>query len=424
MGGNTINIAGGTNVIYGTMRDLNMSDLGGNAVTSFAEGSTGSQVTVNTMIANGIIDLTGGGVGNKITVGNGNTTIYGDLRNFTMTAGGASANSDPNDPTFSFPASPNIQAITSIENLTFDAGGNQIKVGNGTATVYGDMQTLNMTATPDYAYGYNSIAAGGVGDQLGTYINTSSVTNPSQGANGTPPYAVQPTFDTLNLLANNIQVGNGNNVIYGDLQTLNLTFNAGSAASPGSFFNSPGSNYDDSSLPVSTGFGPGTVSGAAAQVSVAYVYMVMGSTIGGVFTGNTITAGVGNNTIYGDLQNFVMPQNGGTTTGVFPPFSTGLNSLIFTPVDYAGPFDNVTTMAGNLISAGLMGSGTNTVYGSMQDMILPNVAGVGKVHINVGKDKTGIIDTVRNIKADILIIPKSRNANTIYRIGNRKRPRR
>ena len=380
MGGNTIVAGGGNNTIYGSMLDLTLSDTGGNALTSFADASTGSQVTVETLINDLTIDLTGGGKGNTITAGAGTNTVFGDMRNFTMTAGDAYANSDPNDPTYAFPASPNIQAVTDIQGSTFTVGDNHISLGiggKGTNTVYGDMQTLTFNNLANTAYGYNSIGFGGAGDQYSDYINTSSTTNPTEGANGTPPFEANPAFDNFNFNLNVITVGNGVNFIYGDLQTLNCINIGGYTASPGSFYNSSGSGYDDNSLDPATGFGPGTVSGAADQTALAYVNITMGSTINGVFTGNIITAGVGTNTIYGDIQNYVTTIGGGSDTGVFPPYTTPLTSDIYTPVNYDGPDDNVMTIAGNKITAGLSGSSTNTIFGTMQDLSFINTVGLG-----------------------------------------------
>jgi len=88
-GGNTITVGNGSNIIFGSMRDLTMSATGG---TALSQGTTG--VTVNTMITNTTIDLTGDGAGNTITAGDGSKTVFGNLRDFTMTVGGATAISD------------------------------------------------------------------------------------------------------------------------------------------------------------------------------------------------------------------------------------------------------------------------------------------------------------------------------------------
>ncbi len=381
LGGNTISVGSGVNTIYGTMRDLTMSDTGGNAITDGA----GSQLTVETLINNVTIDLTGGGVGNTITAGNGVNTVYGDMRNLTLTAGGAYANSTglPASTNFAynqFAASPNIQAFTDIQGLNFTVGGNTITLGSGVNTVYGDMQSLTMNALPSYAYGYNAIAASGVGDTNNSYPNFLT----TQRSAPNPSYTFPPAFNNLNFNADTITVGNGVNVIYGHLQTLNISETGGSAVSPGDFPVSPG--FDQSTLLNQVGL-HGGVKGAVGQSNVNFTNITMGTTGSSGFMGNTITAGVGVNTIYGDIQNYVNGIQSGTGTGAFP---SSPGSSVYTPLTstFSVPFDNTSFyasfltydtffMAGNTIKAGLNGSSVNTIYGSMQDFSFINVDSTG-----------------------------------------------
>jgi hypothetical protein len=369
LGGNTITVGNGVDTIYGTMRDLNMSDSGGNAVTDGV--GTGSQITVNTLINDVTIDLTGGGVGNSITVGNGNNTVYGDMRDMTLTAGGGYANSTglPASTNFAFSdftISPNVTASTNIQGLNFTVGDNQITLGNGTNTVYGDMQTMNLTATSDIAIGYNSIAAGGIGDGYNSLLNFFAT------GRSVLPYFVTPNFNNFNFNSDVITVGNGNNVIYGHLQTINFSEGNSSqvAMSPGDS-PVPTSSFDQSALLASIGL-PGFLAGTVPYTTISYGNTTMGA--------NTITAGSGVNTIYGDFQTFNNTIIGGTSTGTFPssPGSTvytPLNSPFQTPHDSIAPLFNVLLMDGNVIKAGLSGSSTNTIYGTLQDMNFIGVAG-------------------------------------------------
>ncbi len=368
LGGNTISVGSGVNTIYGTMRDLNMSDLGGSAVTDGV--GTGSQITVNTLIDNVTIDLTGGGIGNTITAGNGVNTVYGDMRNMTLAAGGAYANStglpaSTNLAFSDFTISPNVTASTNIQGLNFTVGDNHINLGNGTNTVYGDMQTMNLSAPGNTAIGYNSLAGGGIGDTYDSLLNFFAT------GRSVLPYFVTPNFNNFNFNSDVIAVGNGVNVIYGHLQTINFSEGNGqSATSPGDSA-VPTASYDQSALLASIGL-PGFLSGAVPYTTITDGNITMGA--------NSITAGSGVNTIYGDFQTFNDTIIGGTSTGTFPstPGSTvytPLSAPFQTPHDSTTAGFNVLTMAGNFIYAGLAGSSVNTIYGTLQDINFINMAG-------------------------------------------------
>jgi len=330
LGGNTFTPGNGDFTIYGSLRDLSLTLNGGTAL---------SGATVNT-IMDGTIDLTGGGVGNTITAGNGVKTVYGDMRDLTLTVGGATAISDP-----TFETSPNTTAIAQIQDLDVTVGNNTINLGNGNNTVYGDMQSLNLVSPASTAIGFNSNIYSGIGDlysleQLFFF-----------------GIVVEPHFDNFNFHTNTITVGNGVNTIYGHLQTLNFSSVGGTASSPGTMPN-PGSPYVDSTLP----FYEGYLSGANEIAGIYYTNITMDAAI--------ITAGSGTNTIYGDFQTLQGNIVTGTNTGTFAPPFNGMNSA-----DGVFPFQsndwtaNAFTMAGNTIKAGLSGGGVNTIYGTMQDWI-------------------------------------------------------
>jgi hypothetical protein len=400
LGGNTINVGNGSNIIYGTMRDLTMTDTGGNAITSFAEGPTGSQITTNTLINNVTIDLTGGtvystdpntesadgrqpllvaGPGNTITAGNGNKVVFGDMHDLTLTAGGAYANSTglPASTTFNatdFPVSPNIKVVTDIQGIIFTAGFNHITLGNGTNTVYGDMQTLTLNSTPGLSIGYNARTNAGIGD---IYNGDANVTFLYRDA---PPYPFPPAFNNLNFNADTITVGNGNNVIYGHVQTLNFSQTAGPSISPGDFvIASTPSLYDQNSFFAQFGL-TGTVFGTHENAGMTLTNITMGTVENGIFVGNTITAGSGTNTIYGDVQSLVNTIKAGIPTGTFPSSAGSsvyvpLSATFFdiSPYGQAPSYYNTTFMAGNVINAGLSGTSTNTIYGSMGDLNFINI---------------------------------------------------
>jgi hypothetical protein len=354
LGGNTITLGNGSNTIYGTLRDITMSDTGG---TADATLNGGNDVTVNTLINNISIDLTGGGVGNTITAGNGVAVVYGDMRNLTMTAGGNTAISDP-----TFDTSPNTIAVTQIQNLTLTEGYNQINLGNGNDTVYGDMRSLNLVATAGTAIGYNSQSFSGPGDGANSYVNF--IFGSSSPVN----------TNFFNFGSNTITVGNGVNVVYGHLQTLSTVATGGLGLSPGSFFPDT-SGFTPSSLPGYTDFG--LVAGAF-ELTVGAISETM------TMASNTIRAGVGNNTIYGDFQTQSMIGVSGTLT--VPPSGLPDNSVDFrTPLQTSGSGINVLTLAGNFIYAGLGGSSVNTIYGNSQDWIFTcSYAGINTAGMDHG----------------------------------------
>lgn len=413
LGGNHITLGGGVNTIYGALRDLTMSATGGSAL---GYGTTG--VTVNTLIENTNIDLTGGGLGNTITAGNGVNTVYGDMRNYTITVGGASAINvqDPNHLTeASFTSSPNTQAFTGIQNLNFTVGGNHITLGNGVNTVYGDMQNLTISTLSNTAIGFNTFASGSVGDTMSFFINNFDL---GATAGGLPPYVVQPLFNNYTFHGNTITVGNGVNLIYGHLQNMTFSHMGNTVASTGPFPQMTG--FDASTIP-SLGLDPSpAVLGAVAFSSVNNTNFVMEAVL--------ITAGVGSNTIFGDFQNLTDLNHGGTATGVFPPtfspystpYSPGLG-----PTDYATLGDNTFIIGANFIKAGLNGSGVNVVYGNLQDINFNNVAGVGNQPSNEDAAQfqlrfvlggTGSIDDQGNFNTDVSgnKISVGGGVNTIY----------
>ncbi len=336
LGGNHITLGSGVNTIYGTIRDLNMTDTGG---TALGLGTTG--VTVNTLIENTNIDLTGGGLGNTITAGNGVNTVYGDMRDYTLTAGSATAISDP-----TFNSSPNTVAFTEILNLNFTVGGNHINLGNGVNTVYGDMRSINFVAPGSTTIGYNSVAASGPGDTFDfNYSFHFGVPLPSQ-------------LNHFNFNGNTITVGNGVNVVYGHLQTVTFSVTGAFSSSPGSLPTLPsGPGWFASTLPSYTASTGNVVAGASEQSQVANEILTMGM--------SNITAGVGVNTIFGDFQNFQSKSVGGTINGV--PTGVPLVSTDILPYQIDSEDVNTISLAGNIITAGLMGSSVNTIYGNTQD---------------------------------------------------------
>lgn len=457
LGGNTFTPGNGVFTIYGSLRDLSLTLNGGTAL---------SGATVNT-IMDGTIDLTGGGIGNTITAGNGVMTVFGDMRNLTLTAGGATAISDP-----TFASSPNTTAIAQIQDLNLSVGYNKITLGNGVNTVYGDMQSLNVVAPASTSIGFNSNALSGPGDIYGFELNfffglgvapkynnlnfhTDTITV-GNGVNtiyghlqtlsfsslggtasspGTMPNPGSPYVDStlpfyegylsganeaagthyMNVTMDKaiITAGVGVNTIFGDFQSLQI--NLASGTNTGTFtppfngqsiadvFPFQSNDFSGDALTMAgntikaglSGGGVNTIygtmqdwssitnggtnnQGASQVVAVSFSLIVLGGTgtldplsltsSDTVVTGNTIATGNGVNTFYGDMRDFTFVLNGGIEDGhnevsFFLPNGGEHNHALEIDMGY------------NTISAL---NGINTIYGSMDDLRWTINAGQGK----------------------------------------------
>jgi len=190
-GYNTITVGNGLNTIYGNMRDISFTEIGGSGINILPESTD--------VIQNGTFGNFISMGHNDITAGTGVNIINGDFRNFTVsvsggtnpvtlvtfTAGGAvyadnfidmgfniidaglsgsSTNTiSGNGENFELSltagtASLGLCAENSILRNFFALGNNQITTGDGSSTIYGDIQHISWSAAGGSADGDGSNA--------------------------------------------------------------------------------------------------------------------------------------------------------------------------------------------------------------------------------------------------------------------------
>jgi Ca2+-binding RTX toxin-like protein len=198
--------------------------------------------------------------------GNGDDMLYGDVRIMTLSSTGGTAN----DPTATAQA-----ANSRITGITFQSGADHLYGGNGNDFLYGDIGTMELTSKGGDALG--------AGDQAVASIRPTVV-------------AQQNTFT----MGGDFLYGdNGNDTLYGDIGTLNLTVIGGT-----------------------------TNGGANAQGQILGFTFTMGA--------DELHGGNGDDFLYGDIGTLTILGQGGTNnTGsttafnipipfgstIIPPFS-------------------------------------------------------------------------------------------------------
>jgi len=413
IGANLIKVGdGNNNVIFGAMRDLSYT---------FNPGSnnSGSQSGLAQLDFNG----QGGGLGdtftagsNRITVGNGNNdTVYGAMRDLSVTVNPSTNNNGNND-----------GIGGNIANDSITAGDNRIIVGNGdNATVYGALRDLTITAiSGSYNPGGSSNSANG---DTQSYDFTSNIIKVGDGNHDVVYGSGRDVEITLTGGSNNggssfngiasmndhlfyfgrIAVGNGNNdVVYGGMRDLSLTFTGGSNNSG----RSTGYAAVDNDASISAGgvitIGDGNndvVYGGMRNLSLTYVAgnNNTGAADGdaGFFSGSgflpqpnfdahgIITAGNGNNdTIYGALKDFTLTLIGGSN-------NIGVSNNTLTHSFNGSSEDDavVYQFGSNRITIG--DGNKDVVYGSMRDMT---------INITSGSNNEGNDNGHAQLSADVI----------------------
>lgn len=406
--GNTITAGNGVMTVYGDMRNLTISAGGATAISdpTFA-------TSPNTTAIAQIQDLNFTVGNNTITLGNGVNTVYGDMQSLNVlapasTAIGFNSNalSGPGDLygfelNFFF----GLGVAPKYDNYNFHT--DKITVGNGVSTIYGHLQNLS----------FSSI--GGTASSPGTMPNPGSpyMDSTLPGYEGYLSGANQPAgthYANFTMDKTIITAGAGTNTIFGDFQSLQI--NLASGTNTGTFappFNGQSSadgvfpfqsnDFSGDALTMAgntikaglTGSGVNTIfgtmqdwssttnggtnnQGASQVTAISFSLIVLGGTgtldpfsltsFDAVVTGNTIATGNGVNTIYGDMRDFTFVLNGGTQDG-------------HNEVSFAFPSEGEhnhlleVDMGYNTISAL---NGTNTIYGSMDDLTWTINAGQGK----------------------------------------------
>ena len=303
-GGNDISMGSGINTVFGTLRDIHISVTGGE--------SNDGEAYANLM-ENNTIDLTGGGVGNAISAGNGLNTIYGNMRDFTMTVGNNSA-------------SDGSLSMNQIDGNTFEMGGNTITLGNGNNVVYGVMDTLNFEILGSSALGTDSITIASIGP-AGTAFGL---------LDEIPELTDTELANLFNMAGNTITVGKGTNIIYGDLKTYNASVVGGIADGDSAETADSMDNYDSSGNPTGG--------------------VVMGS--------NTITADKGTNTIYGNIGEINLSTGGQNAIGEEAAGGHSVGALFIAETNVIVAEKGTNTIYGNMGDVNLIGMGAQLTSGN------------------------------------------------------------
>jgi Ca2+-binding RTX toxin-like protein len=307
-----------------------------------------------------------GGLGDDIlTVQNGNGTIYGDF-------GNASAVVPVKFIVDNFGAPGPFASHSFTTNASITQFGNDvINAGNGNVNIYGDTGTFdlyvdfqtasnstpftivskffNFTQQTQY-FGNDTITAGNgndviFGDADAAEIHALSTNGVSSIASGSGAASTAIFWTTNNLFVfgnDHIDVGNGNNVIYGDTSAQNFDPGGGVAEATNgghatSRFLTAGDvlHYGNDVINVGTGdnivYGEGqyiahkTVGGDAiadGAGSIAQVFDRVGpvpglglnNPVSTIMGNDIITSGTGKDVLFGDVEYYINSLTGGTAT--------------------------------------------------------------------------------------------------------------
>ncbi len=336
-GPNNITLGNGINVIYGDIRDLTMSITGGTA----DDGGT-----YTNFMENDVITM----AGNTIIAGNGINVVYGNMDDLTLIAGGNTATNGS-------------ISVDQLDGNTFYLGGNTISLGSGINFVYGVMESLSLELNSSSASGAGSFGLSSIG--------------PNAGADDDGLVTDTGNPNVFNLAGNKVIVGNGVNVIYGDLQYLTISVNGGSLTS--------GASLSDNEIFVnSITMGPNTIN-AGSGVNTIYgdisdaSFSANRGTLNGngvllnnffanniTLTGNRITVGDGANVIYGNLHDLKVSGVGGNGSNL--PLNNSSPTVQEIPSGL-----NVLSMGGNFISAG---NGVDQIYGTLHNLLVDGSGGI------------------------------------------------
>lgn len=379
--------------LYGTIKEFNLS------ATDFGLiGGAGG--IIDSVFSNGYFEPGGYNTfsfgNNQLTADNGfNDQLFGTMEDFTLSASG-----------------PSLIGGQAGGDNTFTFGNNTLVAGNGnTDMLYGALQTMTFTASSDAAttsviggasqqgfisggeniltFGNDTLTVGnGIGDVLYGTMQDLSLNAPMNAVIG--GYfgdigAISPSENSFDFGKNGLTVGNGADILFGTLETINLA-----AVGPG-----------DTLL---TAFAPPFVTTADETANQIAQADGVSSAIGGIsggdnsftFGDNTLTAGNGNDTLYGDMQDLGMEVSGllnviGGIGDGFNSFNFGKNTLTAGNGNDVlfGTLDDITLSAtnssfigngggggnnfnsiifgNNIITAG---NGNDTLYANMHDLIL------------------------------------------------------
>lgn len=190
---------------------------------------------------------------------------------------------------------------TTINNYVITTGKDNIITGSGDDVIFGDAKDMNVHVKGGIALGSST---GGVltgADTEGVFL-----------------------FNSFTFQADTIDARDGHNTVYGDMRDINWNLVGGH-------------NF----------------------VQTAHTEAVVGANT--IITGNdTITGGNDGNTIFADIQNFIVTAYGGVNSAA----ASGFNGVVSSA--------NIVTLGSDIINTG---SGKDTIYGDGQDLIMSAYGG-------------------------------------------------
>lgn len=277
---------------------------------------------------------------------NKNYTVYGDIRNLVMSVMGENNTSPLNPET----------KVVQISNYEINFGDDTLTFGNGNNVLHGDLQDFMLSVH------------GGISTQ------------------GSPTWAAVYN-NTFNFGEDIITAGDGNNVIYGDLRDATLEAKFGHAQDAALLSDNPadtspstivaagdGNTFNFAIDTITLGDGVNVVFGDLRDLSliaiapVPHVGGFFATTVSDLnplrvnFAGDHIDVGDGDNTIYGNFRSIYALGDGNAAFGEDGILTVSNN----------GNVGLVIAAEGNIID---MGDGNNSSYGDGRDFTLHLLSG-------------------------------------------------
>lgn len=496
-GNNSIGVRDGNDTLYGNMGSYNATindsatiDHEGSFSISAPNLDSGLTLSILSAIGGGSNGLvlgggykiaTGGFSGNidnnivnfgenSLLAGSGHDVLYGNLQtmNFSVNLNGLNIqNGDwtitdslsplslsPNSPLMTQDSITETDAVIAsasisdndINNLSGKSG-NLLSAGDGNDVLYGNMGSLSwdINANATLIHNGNLVVSINSGSGAASAYAPLSSYAPSPSAPLSPIVTVREGVasiskienNAIDLSSNDLSAGNGNDVMYGNMQDLSFAITAASVVihSGSTATSSPQANGGaNGGLGAGGGlFGGGTIPTGEGAVTVADIGTVKNvlvtnpdgsTTVTQVstgnfidFQGNQLTAGNGNNVMYGNVEdlNFSIHEasylnhspgnsNGGFLGGLLSAFgmtnapvpSSAHSSNIVgesafiegNNLQFGGNFleaGSLATYAAAAVSPGLMLklNGNDTMYGNMEDLNF-NIDMVSALHDSTG----------------------------------------
>ena len=373
----TLSGAGGDDEIYGDLV----------AVSFQATGTSSSAVIANKTVVFGSEEATMAVPNGGIFGGDGKDTLYGDLLSLDITATGGS----------------DLMSSALVDNNAFTFGDDDIEGETGSDTIHGDLLSLDITATggnwtglvaPEadvqarvtlnsFAFGADDILGGSGSDTI--YGDLLSLDITATGGSYTATNVVAAAIASATVLSNsftfgadNILGGSGSDTLYGDLLSLAIT------ATGGNIRVIAGTNFEATVSLNNFAFGADNIWGEAGSDTIygdllSLNVTATGGSMGGddplgpliptegevssnsfAFGNDDIWGEAGNDILYGDLASLSIDATGGSAPFVTNPHpvegEVALNSFEFGN-------DNIWG-----------GTGSDTIYG---DLLSLNITAIG-----------------------------------------------